>query len=267
MKLGGAVPLNPNWAVPAADANVFAPKQHRYALVIPILNEGDRIRTELRRIATEVPAADVVIADGGSTDNSLDEAFLRSANVNTLLTKRGPGRLSAQLRMGYAYALARGYDGVITVDGNDKDDTKAVQDFIDALDRGYDFVQGSRYLPGGTAENTPMERYLAGRLIHAPLTSIAAGYRFTDTTNGFRAYSRRALSDPRVAPFRDVFQDYELLFYLSVRMPRLGYRVTELPVSRRYPSDGPTPTKIAGVAAKAAMMGQLLRAVTGALNP
>jgi dolichol-phosphate mannosyltransferase len=267
MKLGDAVPLDPNWALPAADANVFAPKQHSYALVIPVLNEGDRIRAELRRISAEAPTADVVIADGGSTDGSLDEAFLRSANVNTLLIKRGPGRLSAQLRMGYAYALARGYDGVITVDGNDKDDTKAVEHFIAALERGYDLVQGSRYLPGGAAENTPLERYLAGRLIHAPLISMAAGHHFTDTTNGFRAYSRRALCDPRVAPFRDVFQSYELLFYLSTRIPRLGYRVTEVPVSRRYPSDAPTPTKIDGIGAKAAMLRQLLRAVTGALNP
>ena len=57
---------------------------------------------------------------------------------------------------------------------------------------------------GESSNNTPWERYWAVRLIHAPLISLAAGFHYTDTTNGFRAYSRRLLLDSRVAPFRHV---------------------------------------------------------------
>jgi dolichol-phosphate mannosyltransferase len=40
------------------------------------------------------------------------------------------------------------------------------------------------------------------------------------------------LEDPRVAPFREIFQNYELMSY---RAPKLGYRCIELSTLRRYP--------------------------------
>ncbi len=58
------------------------------------------------------------------------------------------------------------------------------------LQEGYDLVQGSRFIRGGHAINTPPVRYAAVRLIHAPVISLAAGQWFTDTTNAYRAYSR-----------------------------------------------------------------------------
>src|SRR5260363_96635 len=48
-------------------------------------------------------------------------------------------------------------------------------------------------------------RDFAIRFIHAPLLSLASGFKWTDTTQGFRAYRRRMLLDPKIAPFRAVF--------------------------------------------------------------
>lgn len=254
-------------AVPDHERHVLRPSCSRYALVIPVINEGDRIRRQLETIAGLGLPVDVIVADGGSTDGSLALDFLADADVCALLVKRGPGRLSAQLRMAYAYVLETGYEGVVTVDGNGKDGVEAIADFVRKLEEGYDIVQGSRYLPGGRAENTPLNRYIAGKFIHAPLISAAAGFRFTDTTNGFRAYSSRSLADPRVAPFRDIFMNYNLLFYLSVRIPRLGFAACEIPVVRRYPANGKTPTKIAGLSGRLNMFGELLEAVSGKLAP
>lgn len=164
-------------------------------------------------------------------------------NVRALLTKQDTGKLSAQLRMGFAYAITEQYQGIITVDGNNKDGVESIPDFIEKLDEGYDFVQGSRYVPGGTEVNTPLSRKLAIKLMHAPFISLMAGFHYTDTTNGFRAHSTRLLLDDRLKPFRDVFDTYELLGYLSVKAPKLGYKVIEIPVSRSYPK-GKVPTKI-----------------------
>ena len=66
-------------------------------------------------------------------------------------------------------------------------------------------MQGSRFIPGGHAINTPKTRYAAVRLIHAPIISAAAHQWFTDTTNAYRAYSREYLTHPDVQPLRDVF--------------------------------------------------------------
>lgn len=257
MELGGV----------ACEVAEFAPRAARHLLVIPVINEGERIRGQLRRIAEAKLGLDVAIADGGSTDGSLEEGFLRETGVRALLTKRGPGKLSAQLRMAYAWALDEGYDGVITIDGNGKDGVEGVRLFVAALDEGCDYVQGSRYAPGGEAINTPFERWFAGRFVHAPLLSFGAGAWLTDTTNGFRGYSRRYLADPRTAPFRDVFSVYNLLFYLTVRAGALGYRIREVPVSRGYPSTGKTPTKIAGMRSKLDLLREAFDAATGAYTP
>jgi dolichol-phosphate mannosyltransferase len=184
-----------------------------------------------------------------------------------VLVKRGPGKLSAQLRMGFAFALTEGYDGVITVDGNGKDDVSALPRFVAELDAGAGFVQGSRFVPGGQAINTPRERLLAIKLVHAPVTSLAARRRYTDTTNGFRGHSRALLSDPRVAPMRRVFDTYELLAYLPVRAARLGYRCTEVAVTRAYPADGAIPTKIHGRRGQFELVKILARAALGRYSP
>jgi dolichol-phosphate mannosyltransferase len=254
--------------VPAFQSEVWSPRRHRRVVVIPVINEGERIRSLLERmVALRVAEqADIVIVDGGSTDGSLASGRLQAAGVRALLVKTGPGKLSAQLRCAYAWVLDEGYEAIVTIDGNDKDDPEAIPRFFMALDEGFDFVQASRFIAGGVAVNTPKIRDWAIRWLHAPLLSLSSGFRWTDTTQGFRAYSRRMLLDPRVAPFRDVFVGYELLAYLSHRCPRLGFRCTELPTARRYPA-GEVPTKIGGMRGNWRVFEVLLRACAGLYDP
>ena len=232
------------WQVPAFHHLSISEKRSRVCVCVPVINEGARIQAQLLRMRPIAAELDVVIADGGSTDGSLDEARLREHGVRALLTKTGPGRLSAQMRMAMAWGLEQGYEGFVFIDGNNKDDPSAIPSFARALDEGWDHVQGSRYVPGGRAIHTPWSRHLGVTLLHAPLISVAARFRYTDTTNGFRAYSARLLTDPRVQPFRDVFVAYELHYYLAIRAARLRMRVKELPTTREYPRGERTPTKI-----------------------
>ena len=247
----------------------FAPRSSDYCLLIPVINEGSRILTELGRAqrAGIHKLCDIVICDGGSTDGSMNPETLALYGVNTLLVKTGPGKQGAQLRMGIYFALNRGYKGVLTIDGNNKDSIEDVPRFIEKLQAGYDLVQGSRFRRGGRAINTPPVRYAAVRLIHAPLVSLAAHQWFTDTTNAYRAYSREYLTHPDVRPLRDVFQGYELLAYLSIRATQLGLRACEVPVTRAYPATGKTPTKITGFKGNSDLMKVLLAAMAGKYNP
>jgi dolichol-phosphate mannosyltransferase len=255
------------WAVPAGDVHVLRERTSRYCVLIPVINEGERILGQLRALRDAGYDLDVVVADGGSTDGSNDPELHRELGVRALLVKRDAGKLSAQLRMGFAFAVREGYEGVITVDGNGKDDIAALPRFVEALDAGAGFVQGSRFVPGGRAVNTPRDRLLAIKLVHAPVTSLAARKRYTDTTNGFRGHSRALLTDPRVEPLREVFDSYELLAYLPIRAARLGYRCLEVPVTRAYPDSGEVPTKIHGRRGQLVLAKILGRAAFGRYNP
>lgn len=255
---------NQTWDFPDFDCEEIGVKKHNYCVCVFVINEGPRIKSQLKKMKGYSDVIDIVVADGGSTDGSLEKDFLKKQSVRALLTKRGRGKLSAQMRMAFAWALHEGYEGIVVVDGNDKDDVSAIPDFVRLLDEGYDHVQGSRFIPGGKAINTPLSRELGLHLLHAPLISLAARKRHTDTTNGFRAYSSRLLTDDDIAVFRDIFQTYELHYYLAIESSRRKqYQVVETPVTRSYPKKGKTPTKISPLKGNAHILGVLFSAAMG----
>ena len=255
--------------VPDFECYEWREKSSDSCLLIPVINEGTRIKNELERAFSHGvhKICDIVILDGGSTDGSVERNILEPLGVNSLLIKKGPGKQGAQLRMGLWWAFKRQYRNILTIDGNDKDSIESVPLFIEKLDAGYDLVQGSRFLKGGKAVNTPLSRLLAVKLIHAPVISLTAGQHFTDTTNAFRGYSSKYLCDPRTKPLRDIFTGYELLAYLSVRATQLGYRACEVPVARVYPEKGKVPTKISPIKGNADLMKILIKNAFGAYKP
>src|SRR4051794_36770347 len=111
--------------VPAFQADEFLPRRADYCICAFVINENGKLHKQLRAMRPYCENVDIVIADGGSTDGSTERAILESLGVNTLLIKTGPGKLGAQMRMAFAWALDRGYRGVICVDGNGKDGPEA----------------------------------------------------------------------------------------------------------------------------------------------
>lgn len=233
--------------LPAYTLYELAEKKNKYIVCIPVINEGEKFLAQLAamRDAGVDAVADVIICDAGSTDGSTSIENLQKYGVTALIVRQSPGHMSDQLMLGYHYAIDRGYEGTITMDGNGKDGVDGIFSFADALDRGYDLIQGSRYIQGGTAINTPKIRELAIKLIHVPIINRLSGFKYTDTTNGFRGHNIRVFLDKRISPFRyGDFPTYSLIHYLTVKAPRLGYKTTEIPVLRQYPPKGKTPTKI-----------------------
>jgi dolichol-phosphate mannosyltransferase len=254
------------WEPPAFETHEFAPKRTRYCFITVVWNEGERLKQQLVRMQERAALADIIVADGRSTDGSTAPDLLRRRGVRTLLITDERG-LSTATRMALAYAIEEGYEGVITVDGNGKDGVEAVTDFIAALDEGYDLIQGSRYLQGGVHANTPLDRYLGTRLVMSPCISLGARHFFSDPTNAFRACSRRYLVDPGLQPIRKEFVRFNLQLYLTCRANRLGYRVTEIPVRRCYPAGASVPTKICSVWTKCLNVWEMLLVAAGFYSP
>ncbi len=252
--------------IPKFKITEFHKKQTKYCICIPVLNEGEKIKKELERLLSFSKLADIIIADWGSTDGSTNPEFLKEMNVRALLTLKDTGRQGTQLRMGFSYSLKQGYAGIIQIDGNNKDGVEAIPNFIKALDEGYDYIQGSRFVKGGRAINTPPMRFFAVRFLAAPILSMGAGYWYTDVTNGFRGYSKEYLTHPKVQPFRDIFIAYELNMYLTVRANQLGLKTKEIPVERKY-SLGKVHTKISLFSGNLNFLLSQLKAALGFYNP
>ena len=243
----------------------FAPEQSKYAVIIPVINEGNRLVSLLDRIvALQIPNQfDVIVVDGGSTDGSVAPEKLQSRGVNALLIKQSEGALGTQLQCAYDFSLNRSYLGVITIDGNNKDDPAGIFAMRSALENQVDFAQASRFIWGGKHSNTPLSRLFAVRIIHAPLLSLSSGFHWTDTTQGFRGYSRTLLENPTLNIFRKELSDYRLLFFVSHRAPKLGFRCIEIPTERLYPLGSLVPTKIRGIGDLLKVLVSLIQVVSG----
>lgn len=251
------------WEIPEFVTHEFLPKNNNYCVCIFVINEGEKFHKQLNNMKYLSQEIDIVVADGGSTDGSMEFEKLKSYNVNTLLIKKSLGKLGTQMRMAYSWALKREYKGIVVIDGNGKDSFEDIPHFITKLDEGYDHIQGSRFILGGHHENTPLLRLIGLKVLHVPLMRLASGFKYTDTTNGFRAYSSKLLADPRIAIFREVFDGYELHYYLAVKAAKLAFRCIEIPVTRKYPATGKTPTKISPVKGNLQVIERLINVVVG----
>ena len=209
--------------------------------IAPVLNEEAKIGHVLRRTPRAV-VDELLVVDDGSTDRSPEVARQLGATVLPMGRVAGVG---AALRAGYHHAVEHGYDVSVVMAGNDKDAPEEIPLLLDPIaeDRA-DFVQGSRFLKRGASFGAmPFYRRIATR-VHPLLFSLAARRWVTESTNGFRAIRTRVLADPRIDLDQAWLDEYELEPYLYLRAIRLGYRTTEVPVTKVYPPKALGQTKM-----------------------
>jgi dolichol-phosphate mannosyltransferase len=132
-------------------------------------------------------------------------------------------------------ARARGYDILVVMAGNNKDDPAEIPRLLrPILDDEADYVQGSRFLEQGASPHLPLFRRVAIRILSV-IFRLYSGRSCTDLTNGFRAYRLSLFDDPRIDIEQDWLDDYEYEYYVHWKAYMLRYRVVEVPVTKTYP--------------------------------
>ncbi len=211
-------------------------REHDYVVYVFAYNEGDLLRSLMEKFPpVSQREYDVMIGDDGSTDGVVTGDFLEVYGVRGATRLARNMGLSKNIQVALQWLQGQGYKGVVFINGNDRDNPEAIPRFLGALENGFGYVQGSRFVAGGRAVNTPLVRHLAIRFLHAPLFSLLVRQWMTDTTNGFRAFSSAVLFDQRCNFMQEEFKQYEIEQYLGWKAKNMGYRITEVPVTRAYP--------------------------------
>lgn len=204
----------------------------RVIAMAPVLNEEKKIGEVVTR--TPRPLVDeILVIDDGSTDRSAEVARDLGARVLPMGRVVGVG---AALREGYREAVRGEFDVAVVMAGNNKDAPEEIPLLLDAIvDLGAEFVQGSRFLKADANFGPmPFYRKVATR-VHPLLFSLVARKWVTESTNGFRAVTRRVLEDPEIDLEQAWLDEYELEPYLYLRTLHRGYKTAEVPVTKVYP--------------------------------
>jgi dolichol-phosphate mannosyltransferase len=199
----------------------------------PFHNERDKLTRLVPKIRPG-PVDAWLPVDDGSTDGGAE--LLRAAGIVPLRNERRSG-IGACLRRVVHEGRRQGFDVLVVMAGNDKDDPAEIPRLLAPIRAGEaDYVQGSRFLPGGASPRLPAFRRAAIPLLSAIFRRYT-GRPSTDLTNGFRAYRLSLFDDPRIDIDQDWLDDYEFEYYVHWKAFTLGYRVTEVPVTKSYPAD------------------------------
>lgn len=202
----------------------------RIVVIAPVYNEKGKIRRAVSRVPRDIVEEVVAVSDA-SDDGSDEDA--RAAGATVLRHDRTMG-VGAAIRTGLQYGLARNYDILVVMAGNDKDDPSEIPRLISPIvENGADYVQGSRYARGGRFGRMPLHRVVLTRA-YPWLVRLVTGFPITDATNGFRAMTARFLRDPRVKMDQSWLDRGELEYYLQLKALTLGFRVAEVPVTKIY---------------------------------
>jgi dolichol-phosphate mannosyltransferase len=221
----------------AQSASVY--QGHRVLAMFPFFNEEGKLARLAARIS-HGQADEFLGVNDGSSDNG--PTVLSNLGIKVVDQKhQGVG---AAIKTAIRYARERGFDVLVVMAGNGKDDPAEIPALVRPIAEGRaDYVQGSRYLPGGSSPNLPVFRNLAIKALSV-LFRLYSGQRCTDLTNGFRAYRLSILDDPRIDVDQLWLDGYELEYYVHYKVVERGYRVVEVPVTKTYPSGDVPYTKI-----------------------
>jgi glycosyltransferase involved in cell wall biosynthesis len=195
----------------------------KICVVIPAYNEAAHVGGLISSIRAR--RLDVLVVDDGSTDGTAASAQAAGATVMRNQTNRGKG---AALAAGFSCALRKGYDAVITVDGDGQHHPEDLDQFIALAAQNYGIVVGNRL---HNPRSMPITRLLTNRFMSWIISSVT-GQRIPDTQCGFRLIKRAVLEAVSVETSK-----YEIESEILIKGSRLGFKIASVPVKSIYQNE------------------------------
>lgn len=151
------------------------------------------------------------------TEEIIRQKAQMDSRVKCIYYENSTGVISCYLE-GFRQALADGAEQILEMDGGGSHLPVEIPQFLEALDRGYECVWGSRFMEGGSMKHQPLYRRILSRG-GTFLANLVVGTRLKDMTSGFEAFRRDVLENMRLENFMSTGHMYqtEMRFYCRNR--------------------------------------------------
>ena len=191
-------------------------------VVVPAFNEAESISKLILDIKANIPTADILVVDDGSSDQTAAVAKSNDVPVLSLPFNVGVG---GALRVGFLYASRHSYSQVLQIDADGQHKASEANALLSSAD-GFQIVIGSRFATADSNYSASLLRRIAMRWL-AMLISRICKTRLTDVTSGFRLTSGPAIElFSREYPVEYLGDTVESL----VLAHKAGYSIKEVPV-------------------------------------
>lgn len=204
------------------------PSLRKVAVVLPAYNAAKTLAVTYGDIPKDI-VQDIILVDDASRDNTSEVA--RQLGIRVIRHDRNRGYGGNQ-KTCYRKALEAGADVVVMVHPDYQYDPTAIPQLIEPILAGRaDAVFGSRMMKGGALRGgMPVWKYNANILLTA-LENVVLGIYLTEYHSGFRAYSRKYLTNVNFEANSDGFVfDTEIIVQGVLKYMRFE----EVPIRTRY---------------------------------
>lgn len=201
----------------------------RCLIIIPAYNEEKNIYNVITSIRNNNVFADVIVVNDGSKDNTYFEAKKAGAEVINLSENLGIG---GAVQTGYIYALNKGYDVAVQIDGDGQHDPKDLENLIKRMEESnFDMIIGSRFVE--ETNYIPSIFRAMGIRYFSKLVSLLCGSDYYDTTSGYRLINKKAIKLFAKYYPKD-YPEVETIVYAY----KNGLKVKEIGVNMRQRHEG-----------------------------
>ncbi|MDD5561320.1 MAG: glycosyltransferase family 2 protein [Candidatus Omnitrophica bacterium] len=193
----------------------------RTCVIIPTYNESKAIAGLIEQILKL--GLKTIIIDDGSNDDTIKIALDAGAEVLHNPSNIGKG---ASLIKGYAFALSRGFDAVISMDGDGQHSTEDIKLFIQkAESSNYGIIVGNRM---AKTQGMPVMRIVVNRFM-SWVISMIAGQNIPDTQCGFRMVKKEVFQAVDLSTSK-----YETESEILIKASRRGFKIGSVQVKTIY---------------------------------
>jgi len=198
-------------------------------IVIPTYNEKANLPVLIEEIFKHQIPFSILIVDDNSPDGTgliADELAKQYPDRVHVIHRAGKMGLGSAYIEGFKYALKWGADYIFEMDADFSHDPRYLPDFIEKI-KDYDVVVGSRYVNGISVINWPLSRLVLS-LIASQYVRLITGLKLTDTTAGYKCFSRKVLE---TIDLDAVYSNgYSFQIEMNYRTTKLGFKIGEIPI-------------------------------------